>query len=178
MLKQEKNDQVAQLKALFEKSGAYFITDYQGLNVPDLTSLRKNLRNSNVKYMVAKNTLFRLAAKEAGVAGLAGLDDFFKGPTAVAFASDDPSVAAKILHTSYREKEMPRFRAFVVEGQIHQPDEIRMLAELPPRTVLLSQVVAAVESPLTSLVGTLDGFFRELVGSIDALADKRKAEGV
>lgn len=174
MLKQEKNDQVAQLKALFEKSGAYFITDYQGLNVPDLTSLRKNLRNSNVKYMVAKNTLFRLAAREAGVAGL---DDYFTGPTAVAFASDDPSVAAKILHTSYIEKEMPRFRAFVVEGQIHQPDEIRMLAELPPRTVLLSQVVAAVESPLTSLVGTLDGFFRELVGSIDALADKRKAEG-
>jgi len=174
MLKQEKNDQVAQLKALFEKSGAYFITDYQGLNVPDLTLLRKNLRNSNVKYLVAKNTLFRLAAREAGVAGL---DDYFTGPTAVAFAVDDPSVAAKILHTSYKEKEMPRFRAFVVEGQIHQPDEIRMLADLPPRTVLLSQVVAAVEAPLTSLVGTLDGFFRELVGSIDALADKRKAEG-
>lgn len=173
MLRQEKNDQVAQLKVLFEKAGAYFITDYQGLNVPDLTSLRKNLRKNNVTYMVAKNTLFRLAAREAGVTGL---DDYFKGPTAVAFASDDPSVAAKILHTSYKEKEMPRFRAFVVEGQIHHPDEIKMLADLPPRTVLLSQVVAAVESPLTSLVGSLDGFFRELLGSIDALADKRKAE--
>ncbi|MEW5797039.1 MAG: 50S ribosomal protein L10 [Candidatus Zixiibacteriota bacterium] len=173
MLRQEKADQVAQLKALFEKSGAFFITDYQGLNVPDLTSLRKNLRSNKVTYTVAKNTLFRLAAREAGVTGL---DEYFKGPTAVAFAADDPSVAAKILNDSYKEKEMPRFRVFVVEGQIHQPEEIRALADLPPRTVLLSQVVAAVESPLTSLVGSLDGFFRELMGTIDALAEKRKSE--
>ena len=173
MLRQEKIDQVAQIKALFENAGAYFVTDYQGLSVPDITKLRKNLRGSNVKLLVAKNTLFLQAAREAGQKGL---DEYFKGPTAVAFATEDPSVAAKILHDSYKEKELPRFKVFVVEGQIHQADEIRMLAELPPRTVLLSQVVAAVEAPLTSLVGSLDGFFRQLVGSIDALAEKRKGE--
>jgi large subunit ribosomal protein L10 len=173
MLRQEKIDQVAQIKALFENAGAYFVTDYQGLTVPDMTKLRKNLRNGKVTYLVAKNTLFRQAAHEAGQTEL---DNYFKGPTAVAFASEDPSIAAKILYDSYKEKEKPRFKVFVVEGQIHQPEEIRMLAELPPRTVLLSQVVAAVEAPLTSLVGSLDGFFRQLVGSIDALAEKRKGE--
>ncbi len=173
MLRQEKLDQVAEIKALFENAGAYFVTDYQGLNVPDMTKLRKNLRINKVKFVVAKNTLLSKAAHEAGQTGL---DDYFKGPTAVAFAADDPSVAAKILYDSYKEKEKPRFKVFVVEGQIHHADEIKMLAELPPRTVLLSQVVAAVESPLTSLVGSLEGFFRPLIGSIDALAEKRKGE--
>jgi large subunit ribosomal protein L10 len=174
MLRQEKVDAVARIKELFESSGAYFITDYQGLNVADMTVLRRNLRESNVRYLIAKNTLFKIAAKDAG---LDQVREFFEGPTAVAFATDDPSVAAKILHDSFKERELPRFKAFVVEGQLHQPDEIKRLAELPPRDILLAQVVAAVEAPFSQLVGSLDGFFRELIGSIDALADKKKAEG-
>jgi len=173
MLRQEKADAVAMIKGLFENSGAYFITDYQGLNVENMTALRRSLRESKVTYLIAKNTLFRIAARETGNNNV---DSYFTGPTAVAFAAEDPSVAAKILNDSFKERSLPRFKAFVVEGQLHQPDEIKRLADLPPRNVLLSQVVAAVEAPLTHLVGTLDGFFRELVGSIDALADKRKAE--
>ena len=170
---QEKVDAVVAIKGLFENSGAYFITDYQGLNVANMTALRRSLRESKVTYLIAKNTLFKIAARDAGVADV---DSYFTGPTAVAFATEDPSVAAKILNDSFKERQLPRFKAFVVEGQLHQPEEIGRLADLPPRNVLLSQVVAAVEAPLTHLVGTLDGFFRELVGSIDALADKRKAE--
>ena len=173
MLKSQKVDVVAKIKDLFASSDAYFITDYQGLNVANLTLLRKELRESNVKYLVAKNSLFRLAAKDAGVDGL---DEYFVGPTAVAFANDDPSVAAKILHESHKKTELPRFKVFMVEGQLHQADEVKALAELPPRDVLLSQVVAAVEAPLTELVGTLDGFFRELVGVVDALEEKKKGE--
>jgi len=173
MLRQEKVESVAGLKELFESSGAFFITDYQGLNVADMTVLRKNLRENNVKYLVAKNTLFRLAAKDAGVTGV---DEHFNGPTAIAFAMDDPSVAAKILYNSYKEKDRPNFKAFYLENQVHGPDQVKRLAELPSREVLLSQLVAAVESPLTSLVGSLDGFFRELIGSIDALAEQKKAE--
>ncbi len=174
MLRTEKVEVVAQIKELFENSGAYFITDYQGLNVANMTVLRKELREGNVRYLIAKNTLFRLAAKDAGIEGL---DEYFVGPTAVAFANDDPSVAAKILHESYKKTELPRFKVFMVEGQLHQADEVKALAELPPRDVLLSMVVAAVEAPLTELVGTLDGFFRELVGVVDALEEKKKGEG-
>ena len=174
MLRSEKVEVVAQIKELFENSGAYFITDYQGLNVANMTVLRKELRENNVRYLIAKNTLFRLAAKDAGIEGL---DEYFVGPTAVAFANDDPSVAAKILHESYKKTELPRFKVFMVEGQLHQADEVKALAELPPRDVLLSMVVAAVEAPLTELVGTLDGFFRELVGVVDALEEKKKGEG-
>lgn len=173
MLRQEKVESVAGLKQLFESSGAFFITDYQGLNVADMTVLRKNLRENNVKYLIAKNTLFRLAARDAGVEGV---EEHFNGPTAIAFAMDDPSIAAKILYNSYKEKDRPSFKAFYLERQVHGADAIQRLAELPSREVLLSQLAAAVESPLTSLVGSLDGFFRELIGSIDALAEKRKTE--
>lgn len=174
MLSQAKVDKVAQIKKLFEDSGAYFVTDYQGLNVQDMTALRKDLRENNVQYLIAKNTLFRLAAKDAGVEGL---DEYFIGPTAVAFASDDPSIAAKILHESAKKTDLPRFKVFVVEGQIHQAEEVKALAELPPRNILLSQLVAAVEAPFTELIGSLDGFFRELIGSVDALAEKKKEGG-
>lgn len=174
MLKSEKAEVVTQIKDLFENTDTYFITDYQGLNVADMTVLRKELRENNVRYLVAKNSLFRRAAKDAGVDGL---DEYFVGPTAVAFAKDDPSVAAKILHESHKKTELPRFKVFMVEGQLHQADEVKALAELPPRDVLLSMVVAAVESPFSELVGTLDGFFRELVGVVDALEEKKKGEG-
>ncbi len=173
MLRQEKNELIAEIKELFSGASAYFITDYQGLNVSDMTDLRKNLRENNVRYLVAKNTLFKLAARDAGVEGL---DEFFAGPTAVAFA-DEPPVAAKILHDSYKERKLPSFRAFVLDGKIHNPEEVKALAELPPRDVLLSHVVAAVESPFTELIGSLDGFFRGLIGLVDALADKKKTEG-
>jgi large subunit ribosomal protein L10 len=171
MPKQEKIDAVAEIRALFGQSKSYFVTEYQGLNVADMTVLRKKLREGNIRYLVAKNTLFRLAAKEAGAPDLS---EHFVGPTAVAFVENDPSVAAKILNDSFKEKQRPRVKVFVVDDHVHAAADIQRLADLPPREILLSQVVAAVESPLTSLVGSLDAVFRDLVGAIDALAEKRK----
>lgn len=171
MPKPEKVEAVASIKKLFEESNSFFITDYQGLNVADITVLRRNLRESNIRYLVAKNTLLRLAARDAGKDGL---DKYFEGPTAVAFAEDDPTVAAKILHDSYKDKELPRVKVFVVDDHTHQPEDVKRLADLPPKPILLSQLVAVVESPLTQLVGVFDGVFRELIGTIDALTEKNK----
>ncbi len=174
MPKPEKIEAVAEMKKLFETAGSFFVTDYQGLNVADMTVLRKNLRENNIKYLIAKNTLLKLAAREAGVSEV---DEHLIGPTAVAFSSDDPALAAKILNDSFKTKELPRMKVFVVDNQVFEGAEIKRLADLPPRDILLSQLVAAVESPFSSLVASLDGFFRELVGSIEALADKKKSEG-
>ena len=174
MPKPEKIQAVAEMKELFENSSSLFITDYQGLNVADMTDLRTNLRAKNVKYLIAKNTLMKIAAKEAGVDGIG---DHFVGPTAVAFTKDDPAAAAKVLNDSFKKKELPRMKVFVVDNEVFEGVEIKRLADLPPKEILLSQVVAAVEAPFTSLIGSLDGFFRELVGSIDALEEKKNSEG-
>ena len=87
MPKPEKIHAVEEMAKLFADSNSLFITDYQGLNVADITILRKNLRENRIKYLVAKNTLLSRAAKSAG---REGLDEYFVGPTAVAFGRDDP----------------------------------------------------------------------------------------
>ncbi len=171
---QKKIDSVAEMKELFEGANSVFVTDYQGLNVADMTKLRASLREKNVRFLIAKNTLMKIAAKEAG---FTGIDDHLKGPTALAFTSDDPAACAKILNDSFKKSELPRMKVFVVDDEVFEATQISRLADLPPKEILLSQVVAAVEAPFTSLIGSLDGFFRELVGSIDALADKKNSEG-
>jgi large subunit ribosomal protein L10 len=171
MPKPEKIETVAELKDVFASSPSYFVTDYQGLNVADISMLRKNLRENNVRFVVAKNTLFRIAAREAG---MPVLDQHFKGPTAVAFAAKDASVAAKILHDSFKEKQLPRIKAFVFDQQVHGPEEVQALAELPSRDVLLSMIVQAVEAPLTQLVSAVEAVMIELVRSVDAVAEQKK----
>ncbi len=170
----EKIQAVAEYKKLFEESDSFFVTDYQGLNVSDMTRLRSKLRESNVRFLIGKNTLFRLAAKEASVEGI---DEHLTGPTAIAFTSDDPAPAAKILNESFKDVDLPIMKAFWLDGVHYEASAIGKLADLPSRDMLYSQVVASVEAPFTELIGSLDGFFRELVGSIDALADKVKEEG-
>jgi len=173
MPKPEKVTAVAEMKKMFEEADSFFVTDYQGLNVAHVTTLRANLRKNGVQFLVAKNTLLRLAASQAGVEGL---DQYLTGPTAVAFAKADPVAAAKILNDSIKERELPRIKLFVVDKHEHQPADLARFADLPSREVLLSQVVSAVEAPLTELVGSIDGFFRKLIGLVDALEEKTKAE--
>ena len=169
----EKIETVAQYKKLFEESSSVFVTDYQGLNVADLTGLRKKLRENNVKFLVGKNTLFRLAAKDT----VEGINQHLSGPTAVVFTEEDPASAAKILHDSFKANELPRMKAFWLDGVPFDGADIKRLADLPTKDQLYSMVAAAVESPLTELVRTLNAFHQNLVGSIDALAEKKESEG-
>ena len=171
MPKPDKIETVAELKDVFASAPSYFVTDYQGLNVADISSLRKNLRENGVRFVVAKNTLFKIAAREAG---MPPLDQHLKGPTAIAFAMKDASAAAKILHDSFKEKQLPRVKAFVFEKSVHGPEQVQALAELPSREVLLSMVVSAVEATLTQLVSAVEAVMTELVRTVDALAEKQK----
>jgi large subunit ribosomal protein L10 len=169
----QKVEKVAEIKKLFNDAHSFFVTDYQGLNVADITALRRHLRDNNIMYLVAKNTLLQLAATEAGVPDIS---KHLTGATAVAFTKDDAAVAAKILHDSFKDKDLPRMKVFVVDRQAFGGDEISRLADLPSKDVLLAHVVLAVEGPMRELVGTIDTIFRDLVGTIEALAEKTKNE--
>ncbi len=175
MPKQEKVDAVAKMKKLFEESRSFFVTDYQGLDVARMTKLRSELRGVDVRFMVAKNTLLRLAAKDAGVAE--DIQEHLSGPTAIAFVEEDAPAAAKVLQESFKDVELPRTKIFVVADTVYSADDLKAFAELPSRDELLAQVAAAVEAPLTELARTVDGFFQELILSVEALADKKKSEG-
>jgi len=172
---QTKIDMVAGLTEEFSKAGNIFVTDYAGLNVEQMNKLRRDLRASGIRLVIAKNTLMRIAAKDAGY------DDVLPhltGPTAVAFSNADPNVPAKILYDAYKEFDKvskPEVKAFFVDRQAFAGPDVERLAELPPREILLSQLVAAVEGPISGFVGTLDAIIRELIGTVDSIA--REKEG-
>ena len=171
---QAKIDKVADLTKRFAEAGSVFITDYSGLNVEQMNKLRKSLRDKGIRYVVAKNTLMNIAAREAGYADMA---EYFEGPTAVAFSGAEPNVPAKILFDAAKEFEKvskPEIKAFYIDRQRYSGADAERIAKLPSREVLLAQVVAAVQGPIANLLGTLDGIMRELIGTIEAVAEAKK----
>ncbi|MBI5867013.1 MAG: 50S ribosomal protein L10 [candidate division Zixibacteria bacterium] len=166
----EKIQVVEELTRQLRDAGSVFVTDYAGLTVADVTDLRAQLRRAGLSFRVAKNTLLRRAAEQADLPELAG---FFKGPTAIATGGRDPVAGAKIIQDFYARLERPKVRTFVVEHRSYRGEDLKAMALLPPREVVLSQLVAAVECPISGLVATLDAIIRECVGTIDALAEKK-----
>jgi large subunit ribosomal protein L10 len=170
---QAKTDLVADLKEQFSQSSAIFITNYSGLNVEQITKLRKSLRENGVRFIVAKNTLIRIAAREAG---FDDLDAHLAGPVAVAFAKTEANIPAKILFDACKEFDnvkKPEVKAFYVDRMRFAGADVERIAKLPSREILLSQLVAAVEGPIANFVGTLDSIIRELVGTVDAIARQK-----
>lgn len=166
MPKPEKIKSVSELKEQMQGTNSVFVTDYTGLNVQDITRLRKNLRVNSVKYVVAKNTLMKIAAKETGYDGIV---DYLYGQTALAFGGAEPATAARILYNSFKDIEKPVIRAFVLDGQFFPGKDITRLAELPSREILLSQIVTSVESPISNIIASIDGVFHELIATVDAV---------
>jgi large subunit ribosomal protein L10 len=158
-----------------ESSSAMLLSDYSGLTVDQMTALRKTLRENNTKLVIAKNTLMKKAAQSLG-GNYAGLDTYWKGPTAVAFCMTDASASAKVLFNFGKENkvnEKPKLVAGFVDGVVYSKAQVDLLAQLPPRAELLATVVGSICAPMSSLVFTLNGILRELVGTIDSIADAR-----
>lgn len=174
MARPEKVQAVDQLTEEISQAGSIFVTDYAGLTVADMTELRAQLRKAGIRYRVAKNTLLRLAARNADMPELV---EHLQGPTAIAFAGDDPVAPAKVFHDFYSRLEKPRVRMFVTERKVYSQDDLKAVALLPPREQMLAQVVGMIQAPLSNFVGTLDAIIREFVGTVDALAKKRTEEG-
>ncbi len=166
MPKPDKIKSVSELKEQMQATNSVFVTDYTGLNVQDITKLRKNLRVNSIKYVVAKNTLMKIAAKEAGYDGIV---DHLYGQTALAFGGDEPATAAKILYNSFKDIEKPIIRGFVLDGQFFLGKDITRLAELPSREILLSMIVTSVESPISNIISSIDCVFQELMATVDAV---------
>jgi len=171
MPRPEKVSVVDNVKEHLANAASIFVTEYTGLNVDQITKLRKDLRDNKIPYVVAKNTLVKIACKETGNENLV---DYLKGQTALAFGADDPVVVAKILYNSYKDIEKPVIRAFTLKGELYKGSEITRLADLPSREMLLAMIIAAVESPITSTMSMIDSVFQELVASIDAVAASKQ----
>jgi large subunit ribosomal protein L10 len=170
MARPEKVEQVELLTEKLKKAKVAVLTDYRGLTVSQLQDLRARLRAQEVEYRVIKNTLARRAAVEAGH------DDFqevLKGPVAIAFGYDELGVPARLLSEYARQTRLKLdIVGGLVEGRVMGPDQVRQIAELPSREVLLAQLLGTLQSPVAQLVGAIQAPVQELVGLLEAYKEK------
>lgn len=162
----KKEAEVKQLQERFRSARTAILTDFRGLNVADMTALRNLLRKSNIEYRVIKNRLARIAIKDTP---FAGLDPLLSGPIAIALSQEDPVAPSKLLSQFLRTNENLNIRGGVIEGRLYKKEEILAIADLPPREVLIFQVVSAVASPLSGLLRVLRAPLAQLLRALDAL---------
>lgn len=172
MPRPEKVQAVKDIREKLESAQAVFLTEYRGLSVREVQDLRRALRESGGEYKVAKMTLTKLAA---GDAGIAGLDDYLVGPTALAFANRDPVATAKALKEFSKTGEALVLKAGYLAGQVLTPEEVSRLAEIEPREVLLAKFAGAAKAPLYSAAGMFASFTRNAASMFSQLMDKKES---
>jgi len=167
----DKGDTVAQLTESFTSSSAAVLTEYRGLTVKQITDLRVAL-GADTTYSVVKNTLTRLAAVDAG---LEGMDALLSGPTAVAFVNGEPVEAAKALRDYARTNPQLVVKGGVLDGKPMTAEEIRKLADLESREVLLAKMAGALKASLTGAVQLFNAPLAQaarVVGALQAKAEQ------
>jgi large subunit ribosomal protein L10 len=169
----DKPGAVAELSEHFRSSSATVLTEYRGLTVAQLTELRRSL-GAQTRYEVAKNTLAKRAATDAGIAGLESL---FTGPTALAFVSGDPVEAAKGLRDFAKTHPLLIIKGAVFEGKAISAAEVGKIADLESREVLLAKVAGAMKANLSKAAGLFQAPLSKAARAVAALQDKIEKEG-
>lgn len=170
-IRADKATAVAELTKRFQDSTATVLTEYRGLTVRQLTELRRSL--GGAEYTVAKNTLAKRAATDAG---LTGLDGLFTGPTALAFVSGDVVEAAKGLRDFAKANPLLVIKGGVFEGKAMTAAEVAKLADLESREVLLAKLAGAMKANLSKAAALFQAPLSKTVRTVAALQDKREKE--
>jgi large subunit ribosomal protein L10 len=172
MPKPGKIEAVKEITADLKTTDVYFFVDYRGLTFAEATDLRTRLAKADTSLKVVKNTLAKIAAADAGIEGL---EDLLKGPTAIAYVRGDAVQAAKIIEDFIKEKKKSTVRGGKLQRQMLDASGIEKLATLPSREQLIAQLVGAMASPLQGLANVLNGPIRWLVVVLGQIQEKQSA---
>ena len=172
MSKTERQATVESLTELLKGSPNVFVTDFSGLNVLRMTELRRRLRGAGVEYVVVKNTL---AQRAFAANGVHALDEHLAGPTGLVLSGTDAMAGAKVLTAFAREFEKPAIKVGLVDGRPVTPAQVKRLADLPPREVLLAQLAGYIQAPMAQFAGVMNGLLSQMVGALEALRAQRSA---
>jgi large subunit ribosomal protein L10 len=169
----ERTAVIDELEREFRSAKGVYITDNNKITVEVVTRLRSELRKGGVRYIVVKNTLAKEACKRVGIGGL---DQFFKGPTAVAVTPKDGAAPAKVLRDFRKElKDLLEVKAAYVDGAIFSGAQAEKLADLPSREALLAQLLGVLKAPVGNMAGVLNGILTKFVRTIYAVKEKKGA---
>lgn len=171
MNRNEKDAFVGELEEKLSGARAFYLTDFTGMNVKQITEFRSRLRQQGVEYVVVKNTLAQRAISGMELPDVAG---FFTGPTGVVIGREDAVTAAKVITDFAREFDnKPAIKVGIVERREVGPEQIKRLAELPPKEVLLAQLAGGLQAPMARLAGGMNQLLAGFARAVDALRQQR-----
>jgi len=176
MPSQKNINTLIEIKDKLNKSKSVAFTDYMGLNVKQISDLRKKVKESGAEFKVLKNTLLRLGLKELGWQVEEGIvDQGLNGPTAVLFSYEDEIAALKALYDFSKENELPKLKFGFLDKNLLTQERIENLAQLPTKEVLQAKLVSNLSSPIYGLVYTLKGNLTKLVLVLNQIKSKQKS---
>lgn len=170
LTKEQKSQAVSVLNESVGQAANAFLIDYEGISVPQVTELRRQIRDTNSSYIVVKNTLALIAIRDTPIGELS---EQFSGMTAVAYNSEDPVSLAKALTKFAKDAPALKFKGALVEGQVVPIEQIDAIAALPSREELVTKLVFLLQSPIQGLVNVLNANIRNLAVVLNQIAEQK-----
>lgn len=173
MERSKKEQIVTEVAETVGRARGLFFTDFTGLTVEEATELRREFRKVGVEYRVVKNTFIRKALERNS--GYEAVYDSLAGPTAVAFAFDDPVAPARVIQKFTDKHKKLSLKLCVVEKQVYEGSKLDELAKMPSRKEMMAAILGSIQSPLAGVPSVLQAVLRDLVSVIDEVGKKKAA---
>jgi len=174
MNKQDKVTEIERLSEALKGGPPVILVNQHGLTVNQVSSLRSKIRATSSKYRVIKNRLALRAFKETP---LEGLTEHLKGPTAIAYSEAEPAPLAKVIDEFAKDHKGLQVKGGFVDGRIVGPDEVKVLADLPPKPILVARFLSVLNAPMSKLLSVMNAPVRDLAIAMNEIAKKKGADG-
>lgn len=169
----DKETVVSTLNTGINEAGAVVLADFTGINVEQMTDLRKRMREAGITFIVVKNTLLRRALEDIGVDAEEGIFGLLNGPTAIAYSPDEVAPAKLLKEFSKEHKGIPALKGGFVSGKSFTLEEVLSLADMPGREELIARVMGSMNSPLQGFVMVTSGVLRKFLYAVNAISETK-----
>ncbi len=170
----QKETVVSHLNDGIEEAGAVVLADFTGINVEQMTELRRRMREAGVTFTVVKNTLLKRALEDIGVDSEEGIFGLLNGPTAIAYATDEVAPAKILKDFSKENKGIPSLKGGFVSGKTFSAGDVISLADMPSREELLSKILGSANAPIQGFVMVTSGVIRKFLYAVNAIGESKE----